>query len=260
VNAYKTNNLKMTSLKAVIIDDEPKLRTVLEIKLKDKCPTVQLVGSAGNVKEGYDAILKTKPDLVFLDIAMPGGSGFDLIDKFDEINFDVIFVTGFNQYAIDALRVSAIDYLLKPVRSDDLIQAVDKAIRRKEEREKLVRYDILKHNLNHMGDQQSKIAIPGSQAYDFVTVENIIRCEGWQKYTKIYLQDGACIVSSYNLGVYRQVLKPYEFYDCHKSHLINKNKIKRYMKEGIVVMSDDSEVPVSRRKKEDFVENVVKNI
>jgi len=247
-------------LKAIIVDDEPKLRTVLEIKLKEKCPEVEMVGMAGNVPQGFELINEVKPDLVFLDIAMPGESGFDLIDKFKEINFDIIFVTGFNEYAIDALRVSAIDYLLKPVRTSDLVEAVEKAVKRKEEREIISRYDVLKHNLNHLGDQKSKIAIPGAQAYDFITVEEIIRCEGWQKYTRIYLKNRTVIVSSYNLGVYRKILKTYDFYDCHKSHLINRHHIKKYLREGTVIMSDDAQVPVSRRKKEEFVEQVVKSL
>ncbi len=247
-------------LKAIIVDDEPKLRTVLEIKLKEKCPDIELVGMAGNVPEGFELINQHKPDLIFLDIAMPGESGFDLISKFDKIDFDIIFVTGFNEYAIDALRVSAIDYLLKPVRTSDLVEAVEKAVKRKEERVIMSRYDVLQHNLNHLGDQKSKIAIPGAQSYEFITVEEIIRCEGWQKYTRIFLKNGTTIVSSYNLGVYRKILKTYDFYDCHKSHLINRTHIKRYLREGTVVMSDDSNVPVSRRKKEEFVEQVIKNM
>ena len=189
---------------------------------------------------------------------MPGESGFDLLERFEKIDFDVVFVTGFNEYAIDALRVSAVDYLLKPVRTSDLIEAVDKAMKRKEERDIISRYDVLKHNLTHLGDQKSKIAIPGAQAYDFVSVQDIVRCEGWQKYTRIYLNNGSTIVSSYNLGVYRKILKSYEFYDCHKSHLINRHHIKKYLREGTVIMSDDAKVPVSRRKKEEFVEQVIK--
>ena len=247
-------------IKAVIIDDEPKLRKVLEIKLAENCPEVELLGTACDVPEGTALIKSKKPDLVFLDIAMPGESGFDLLDKFEDIDFDIIFVTGYNEYAIDALRVSAVDYLLKPVRTDDLIAAVSKAAERREERNKLEQYQILKHNLNHLGDQEAKIAIPGAQAYDFVSVKDIVRCEGWQKYTRIYLLNGTCIVSSYNLGFYRQMLKSYGFYDCHKSHMINKSLIVKYLKEGSVIMADESVVPVSRRKKEDFIAEVVKSL
>ena len=245
-------------LKAIIVDDEPKLRKVLEIKLKDKCPNIEVVGTAGNIADAYDLIQDKKPDLLFLDIAMPGGSGFSLLDKFEKINFDIIFVTGFNEYAIDALRVSAIDYLLKPVRSEDLVLAVEKAVKRKSEKVLIAHYDVLQHNLKNAGDQNAKIAIPGAHAYDFVLVNDIIRCEGWQKYSKIYLTNKDVIVSSYNLGVYRDLLKSYDFYGCHKSHLINIKHIKKYLREGIVIMSDESKVPVSRRKKEEFVTQVVK--
>jgi len=247
-------------LRAVIIDDEPKLRTVLEIKLANKCPSVELVGVAGDAEEGYRLIKSESPDLVFLDIAMPGESGFDLLEKFDSIDFDIIFVTGFNEYAIDALKVSAIDYLLKPVRSEDLIEAVKKASNRKEERNIVSRYQVLKHNLNHVGDQQTKIAIPGTEAYDFVTIEDIVRLEGWQKYTRIYLNNGAVIVSSYNIGVYRKMLENFSFFNCHKSHLVNSKHIKRYLREGTVVMNDDAQVPVSRRKKDEFLAQFVKSM
>ena len=247
-------------LRAILIDDEPKLRKVLEMKLNEHCPQIEVMGQAGDVPEGLKCIHTHKPDLVFLDIAMPGESGFDLLDKFDSIDFDIIFVTGYNEYAIDALRVSAVDYLLKPVRTEDLVLAVRKAAERREQRAQLQQYQVLKHNLQHLGDQEAKIAIPGAQAYDFVAVKDIVRCEGWQKYTRIYLMDGSCIVSSYNLGYYRQMLKSYGFYDCHKSHMINRQLISRYLKEGSVVMADESVVPVSRRKKEEFIEEVVKNL
>ena len=215
-------------LKTILVDDEPKVRAVLELKLKDKCPEVEVIGLASSVSEAYELIKKESPDLLFLDIAMPGESGFDLIARFDKINFDIIFVTGFNEYAIDALRVSAVDYLLKPVINDELIKSVQKAKERKKQRDTVGRYEILKHNINHMGDQQTKIAIPGVQAYDFITVGDIIRCEGWQKYTKIYLKDSSCILSSYNLGVYKTMLDKFSFYSCHKSHFINTKHVIRY--------------------------------
>jgi two-component system LytT family response regulator len=123
---------------------------------------------------------------------------------------------------------------------------------------KIAKYEVLKHNLHHIGDQNTNIAIPGSQAYEFVKIENIIRCEGWQKYTKIHLNSGEVIVSSYNIGVFRDMLENYDFFSTHKSHLINKNHITRYLKDGTVNMSDGSNAPVARRKKEEFMDQVVK--
>lgn len=243
---------------ALIIDDEPKLREVLQIKLTQFCPQIEVLDMATNAEEAFAKIRQLRPQLIFLDIAMPGESGFDLLDKFEVIDFEIIFVTGYNEYALDALKVSAVDYVLKPVKTEDLQAAVHKAKERIDSRSKLEKYEVLKHNLHHIGDQNSKITIPGSNAYEFVTVSEIVRCEGWQKYTKIYLRTGDVIVSSYNIGMFREMLEGYDFFSTHKSHLINKKLIKRYLKDGTVVMVDDAQVPVSRRRKEEFMSKVVK--
>jgi len=243
---------------ALIIDDEAKLREVLKIKLEQYCPMIKVLDTAENVQQAYSKIKELQPQLIFLDIAMPGESGFDLLDKFSDINFEIIFVTGYNEYALDALKVSAVDYVLKPVKTEDLVHAVQKATARIEDRGKIEKYDVLKHNLHHIGDQNTKITIPGTEAYEFVKMSDIIRCEGWQKYTKMYLRSGEVLVSSYNLGVFKEMLESYEFFSTHKSHLINKKEIVRYLKDGTVVMSDDSHVPVARRRKEEFVSQVVK--
>jgi len=245
-------------INAIIIDDEQKLREVLKIKLNQHCKDVNILTQGINAQDGFEKITKLKPDLVFLDIAMPGETGFDMLDRFDSIDFEIIFVTGFNEYALDALKVSAVDYILKPVKTENLIHAVEKAKARIEDRTKIAKYDVLKHNLNHIGDQNTKIAIPGSNAYEFVKIKSIIRCEGWQKYTKIHLDDGSVIVSSYNLGVFRDMLESYDFFSSHKSHLVNKAHITRYLKDGTIILSDGSNAPVARRRKEDFMEQVVK--
>jgi two-component system LytT family response regulator len=244
--------------KALIVDDETKPRKVLELKLQEHCPAVEVVATAADVEEGLAAIEKYQPRLVFLDIAMPGGSGFDLLDRLETVRFEVIFVTGFNDYVLDALKVSAVDYLLKPLITEDLIAAVDKAITRIADREKIELYHILKHNINHIGEQDTKVAVPGTNAYDFIRIGDIVRCEGWSKYTRIYLRDGSRLVSSYNIGVFKDMLSSYDFYACHKSHLINTKHISRYRKEGIIEMSDGAEVPVSRRRRDDFSERVLK--
>ena len=247
----------MKKLSAIIVDDELKLQRVLQLLLEKYCPGVEIKGLAMNIQEAYQLIEQHQPDLVFLDIAMPGGSGFELLDHFSTVPFEIIFVTGFNDYALDALKVSAVDYLLKPVKTQDLQKAVQKARVRLEERHKIEQYEVLRHNLQHLGEQASKLAIPGAQVYDYVQVAQIIRCEGWQKYTKIYLQNGACIVSSYNIGVFRELLTPYGFYQVHKSHIINTKLIQRYHTTGTVLMVDDSSVPVARRKREEFVREVL---
>jgi two-component system LytT family response regulator len=249
----------MQTIKALLVDDEPKLLKVLEMKLERYCPSVTVVATAGDITQAKTALEKCTPDLVFLDIAMPGGNGFDLLRQLTSINFEIIFVTGFNDYALDALKISAVDYLLKPVNTQDLIKAVHKASTRIEGRQKIQLYDNLRHNLNHLGDQETQVAIPGSQSYDFVPVRDIVRCEGWQKYTKIYLTDGSCIISSYNIGVFVDLLKSYGFYSIHKSHFINIQLISKYQSDGTLVMRDSSHVPVARRKRDAFVQDVIKN-
>lgn len=245
---------------AIIIDDEPKLREVLSIKLSKFCPEIELLAMAKDVDDAYEKILEHKPQLIFLDIAMTGGSGFDLLDLFDKITFEIIFVTGYNEYALDALKASAVDYILKPVKTSDLTTAVNKAAERIDDRSKVEKYHVLKHNVNHIGDQKTKIAIPGSNVYDFVSINQILRCEGWQKYTKVYLKTGDVIVSSYNIGIFREMLEKYDFFSTHKSHLINQNEITRYQKDGTVILSDGSSVPVARRRKEEFYQKVVRYI
>lgn len=245
---------------ALIVDDEAKLREVLDIKLKQHCPEIQVMGKVSNAQDAFEKIKLVKPQIVFLDIAMPGESGFDLLNRFEEIDFEIIFVTGYNEFALDALKVSAVDYILKPVQTESLKLAVEKAKRKIDNKQKIERYEILRHNLDNVGDQNTKIAIPGTKAFEFVLVADIIRCEGWQKYTRIFLKNGEIIISSYNIGVFKDMLQNYQFYSCHKSHLINVQQIKKYLKEGTVIMTDSSEIPVARRRKEDFMEKVIKHL
>jgi len=248
----------MKNYTAVIIDDEPKLQKVLESKLNAHCPHIKIVGLAKSARTAYQTIIKEKPDLIFLDISMPEESGFDLLEYFDSFSFEIIFVTGYSEYAIDALRLSAVDYILKPIRNKLLVEAVDKAIIKIEERKDIERYKILKNNLDVSDIAKSKIAIPGIKKYSFIEVAQIIRCEGWKNYTKIHLQSGETLISSYTLGVVKDLLVNFNFYSIHKSHFINVNEIVSYVKEGILVLSDGSQLPVSRRNRKDFVDNVIK--
>jgi two-component system LytT family response regulator len=247
-------------IKTIIIDDEAKLREVLRIKLEQCCPEIDILDLAHNAEDAYNKIKLHEPQLIFLDINMPGETGFELLNRFQKINFEIIFATGYNEYALDALKVSAVDYVLKPIKNEDLIAAVNKAVIRIKDREKIEKYDVLKHNINNLGNQSAKVAIPGSSSIDFVTISEIIRCEGWNKYTKIHLKDQNVIVSSYNIGVFKDMFKPYDFYSTHKSHIVNKRYIKKYIKEGSLIMIDNSEVPLARRRKEEFTEHILKTL
>ena len=162
----------------IIIDDEPKIQKVLEIKLKEFCPEVTLVATAVDVPTAYDAIIAHKPNLIFLDINMPGASGFKLLEKFEKIDFEIIFVTGYNEYALDALKVSAVDYILKPIKTDDLINAVKKATNQIENKKIVDKYKVLQHNINNLGSQDTKITIASAEAIDIIKISDIVRCEG----------------------------------------------------------------------------------
>ncbi|HPQ20282.1 MAG TPA: LytTR family DNA-binding domain-containing protein [Saprospiraceae bacterium] len=247
----------MTYIDALIIDDEPKLTEVLKLKIEQHCPDIKVLGSAQNIVEAKEKIELWNPKLIFLDITMPGGSGFQLLDQIENINFEIIFVTGYSEYALDALKVSAAEYLLKPVKTNELIEAVEKVKVKINQKEEAKRYQLLKHNIENVGKQDSKIVIPGQKSYEIVNIRDIIRCEGVQKYTYIYMMNGQKFLSSYNVGVYKDMLTNYNFYSVHKSHIINNNHIKRYLTEGTIIMIDDSTVPVSRRKKDEFTSKIL---
>jgi len=242
-------------IRAIIVDDEVKAASYLQMLINEVDKEIEIVEVFNDPNRALEYLNSHSIDLVFLDIEMPMMSGLDLLNEIKDPNFEIIFVTGFNDFVLDAMKVSAIDYLLKPVATEELKIAVEKAQIRIDEKEKAEKYQLLKYNLNHLGDQKAQIAIPGANT--FVVIKNIIRCEGWQKYTHIHLTDGSRILSSYNIGVFKDMLMTYDFYSTHKSHLINQKLIVKYLKEGVVIMSDGSRVPVSRRKKDEFVEKVL---
>jgi len=245
-------------IKCIIVDDESKLRELLKIKIEKYCENIEVLHLSTDIHDAYDKISAMQPDLVFLDIAMPKGSGFALLERYENIPFEVIFVTGYNEYALNALKVSAVDYLLKPVINEQLIQAVEKAREKIVQQQQSDKYNVLKYNLEHVGQQESRIVIPGSNVYEFVQIKNIIRCEGWQKYTRIYLTNGKQLLSSYNIGKFTDMLEDYKFYLTHRSHLVNITHIEQYSIDGIISLKDGSKIPVSRRRRDSFVRDVIK--
>lgn len=247
----------MKNYTAIIIDDELKLQKVMQSKLEKHCPQINVLGLANSAKEAYKLISVHKPDLIFLDISMPEESGFDLLDYFESFSFEIIFVTGFSEYAIEALRLSAIDYLLKPVRNKLLVQAVDKAIKRIDDRQNIERYNILKENLIDNGGPNTKIVIPGIKQHSFIEVKQIMRCEASGNYTKICLVSGEILVSSYTLAVIKEMLLNFNFFSIHKSHLINVSRIDTYLTAGTLILTDGTRLPVSRRNRKAFIENCV---
>jgi two-component system LytT family response regulator len=250
----------MRQFTALVIDDEEKLRKVLKIKLAKHCPAISILGEAADAEQAYDEIVSHRPEIIFLDIAMPKASGFELLKRFDPVDFEVIFVTGYSEYALQALKIAAVDYLLKPVINEELIQAVEKAKERILSKIQLANIELLKHNTSYHLDQRSKLSIPSMQSYEQVQISDIIRCEGEQRYTRVYIRGDIELLSSYSIGRFRELLSGYAFLECHKSHLVNSVHIARYNKDGQIIMKDETEVPVSRRKRDEIKHQIVKLI
>tara|TARA_B100000809_G_scaffold266837_1_gene332052 strand:+ start:1083 stop:1829 length:747 start_codon:yes stop_codon:yes gene_type:complete len=242
--------LSPLKLSAVIIDDEPKGRQTLNSYLDLYCDDVKLLGDADSVISGAKLINKTKPDLVFLDIMMGDGTGFELLERCQNLDFSVIFVTAHEEYALKAFKYSAVDFLLKPIDEDLLIQAVDKTNKSKDSNSLSARLDTLLSNQK----QLKKLAIPTINSVEIVHVEDIIRLEADGNYTSIFI-DNNKITSSKTLKEFDQILSGSTFFRIHKSHLVNLDKVVRYIQGdgGTVITEDGSEIEVARRRKESFL-------
>lgn len=245
-------------LKVIIIDDENGARESLHNLIEKYCPQLEIVAKATNIEDAYKLINELAPQLIFLDIEMPNGNGFDLLQKFSSINFDVIFTTAYDHYAIKAIKYSAIDYLLKPIDIDDLKSAVEKVIQK--QNDKLIKNEQILSLLNNLKPEQAdkKIALHEGDGLTFVRLKEIIRCESDGNYTTIILEGNKRIVTSKTLGEYEELFSNENFFRIHRSHLIHLNHIKKYIKGegGYVIMSDGSQVEVSRRKKQEFLDKI----
>lgn len=212
-----------------------------------------LVGEAEGVWSGIDLIESTHPDVVFLDIQMQDGSGFKLLDHFDQIDFMIIFTTAFDQFAIRAIKYSAMDYLLKPIVPQELINAVNKADERKQQKKQTGGANIEELiDVYKKVTDSPKIILTTSEKIHMIKVSNITRCESDNYYTKFFFADGKTLLVSKTLKETEKMLSDFDFVRPHKSHLVNVHFIKGYLKHegGFIVMLDDTEIPVARRKKE----------
>ena len=241
-------------LRAIIIDDEPKSREGLEAMLQDMIKDVVVAATADSVANGVRAIEKHQPDVVFLDIEMPRNDGFALFEAFNPVDFEVVFTTAHEQYALQAFRTTAIDYLLKPIDLDQLNQAVDK-VREKRQKDRVNKnFEVFVNNLKN-SNANHLIAISSSDGLIFLKVENIIYLRGDGAYTYFFLKSGERITTSKNLKEYEDLLSDYDFFRVHKSFLINLHEMKKYVRGegGYVVMSNGDTVDVSKRRKENFM-------
>jgi two-component system LytT family response regulator len=237
--------------KAVIIDDESKARNALKNLIEKHCSNIAVIAEADCVKAGVDIIKEYEPDIAFLDVQMPDGTGFDLLEQIGDIDFKIIFASAYDKFAIQAFRFSAIDYLLKPVEPEMLIEACSRLTGDSKISEINKKLEVLLNNRNSF----EKIALPTLDGINFVKIKDIIRCESDNNYTNIFLNDGKKYIVSKTLKEFDEMLTPFNFFRIHKSHLINLNYLQRYNKGegGYVIMEDGSELEVSRRRKEDFI-------
>lgn len=231
-------------IRAVIIDDIPEAITVLKSDLENYCVNIEVIGSAEGVVTGAKLIRDLKPDLVFLDIQMKDGSGFDLLEIVPDIHFKLIFTTASDEFAVKAFKFSAVDYLLKPIDPDELMDAVSRVELQDRPTQRI---DLLKENFI----KAKRIALNTLEKIHIVNVEEILRCESSINYTMFYFTDNSKLLVTKTLKEFDNLLSEHHFIRVHQSHLINTHFIKEFLKsDGVIVMKDGTKVPVSTRKKQ----------
>lgn len=245
-------------IKTIVVDDEKPSREALVTYLRDFCPQVEIVSECDSVKSAFQSIQKYKPHLVFLDIEMPNGNGFDLLQLFKNPTFKVVFVTAFSDYAIRAFRFSAIDYLLKPVKVDELIEAVEKV-------EKELAFNFGNQNLQALISSISlnnsvpqKLVIPNSKGYSIIDLSNIVMCHADGYMTHFYLVGGIKICSTKNLKYYEDILD-HQLIRVHRSYMVNLTHVKGYTNLGEILLSSDLQCPLGETYKQNFVDALTKS-
>ena len=237
-------------INAVLIDDELHCLKTLSILLREYCREVNVLEQCRSANEGLQAIRRTQPDLVFLDVEMPGKNGFELLEGLTEISFAVIFTTGYDQYAIKAIRFSALDYLLKPIDAMELMNALKRV-----EGQRLPMQDQFKILLNQLQNRDclNKVAVPTMEGFELIPIDDIIQCEADDNYTHLYLKTKRIVTVSRTLKEVEEQLQHLSFFvRVHHSHLVNLKEVTKYVRGegGYLVMNDGSSISVSRSRKE----------
>ena len=242
-------------INCVLIDDEPKNIRILKQLLAEFCPQTAFAGAASDTEEAESLIRRTQPDLVFLDIQLPGENAFDLLDRLPSARFEVVFVTAYHEYSLRAFRYAALDYLLKPVNIHELTAAVDKAAELLRLRDANCRVNSLLANLRTPQVTAHKIALPNAENLTFISVDDIIRCEANGGYTIFFLKNGEKILSCRTIKEYEDILPADYFLRIHDRHIVNVLYVKRYFKGrgGYIEMEDQATVEVSTRRKNNFL-------
>jgi len=241
----------MAKLRAVIIDDQDDIREINRNLMQSNFPDVEIVGEANGVESGVELILKSNPDLVLLDIEIKGGTGFNILQKVRPYNFMVIFITAFDEFAIKAIKFSAIDYILKPVNETEFCAAVESALSTYERNKVALQVENL---LNHVEDKgkNRKIVLRTMESIFLVDLEEIIYCESDNSYTTFYLEGGKSVLVSKGIKEYEQMLSPYRFFRPHQSFIVNLNKVERIDKAdgGSIILKNKKSIPISHRRKQ----------
>jgi len=247
-------------IRTVLVDDEIDSIRVLQRLLEDYCPEVNIVGKADGVEMGVHVIQSAKPDLVFLDIEMTEGNAFDLLNQLQPVEFQVIFVTAFDNYAIRAFKYSAVDYLLKPIDIDDLLTALERVVRKMHGKTFVNQMETLLYNVETFQLTQQKMAVPTLTGLVFIPIKDIMRFQADGSYTTIYLTNAEQIVATRNIKEYEDLLPAAIFCRIHNSHIINLHKIQKYHKGrgGYVVMEDGTNIEVASRRREEFLQRLLK--
>lgn len=248
----------MKTLRAVIVEDEVKNIDILRNILEEHCEGVEVVGTAVTVKKAVEVIGKTQPDVLFLDIEMPPHKGFEVLERIPSIDFDVIFITAHEEYAIQAIKFAALDYLLKPISIQEVQTALGRVKRDKKPGGLNEMAEMLKEFLGNKEQTFSKIVIPSNDGYNVVDLQDIVYCEACDSYTKIQTTEGKTHLISKPLKEYDEMLSDKGFYRVHKSFLVNVSHIRKIIKGlgAAVIMSDKKNIPISMRKKDEFFQSL----
>jgi two-component system LytT family response regulator len=242
-------------IRTVIIEDEENSVQVLHEMLRQSAPDIEVCGSAGYVDTAVRLITAMTPQLVFLDVQMADGSGFDVLRKLSERNFEIIFVTAYNKYAVEAFRFSAIDYLLKPIGVQEFEEALNRVRKRMTEKHRGYHIDTLLQNMVRQNGQDRKVSIPTLRGYEFMDMKDILWCSSNGPYTVFHLVDNINITSSRNLGAYDEILSGNHFFRIDHNAIINLRFVKSYVKgrNCSVILIDGTELKISQRRRTDFL-------
>jgi two-component system LytT family response regulator len=243
-------------MNVLIIDNDANIREGLKEMLTQYCSGIQSVAEAHSVASGFQSIQQFQPNLVFLDVEMDDGTGFDLIKKLGSYHFQLIFITAYNKYAVDAFRLSAIDFLQKPIDPQELVESVTKAKNSIRNLNLQKQLQVLHESMNAIRTNEKKIVLKDNEAIHFVRVQDIIRCEADGAYTKFHIVHSSPLLISKSLKEYDELLSPFGFIRCHHSHLVNISKILKFDKTdgGYLILDNKDLIPVSQRKKDQVLD------